>query len=154
MIEITISTLIHTVSLVVTALLVLLMLFTFRKPQAIGFFSPVISGFFSLLLLGVYWLISGAQLRVSIALVLISLGGIIGLLLAMTTRLYREGKRVMGKQSWLILLGWGSSLLVTQLLTLTGAGLAASIGLMGLVFSTGTTLGRDLNLFVRRLRVE
>ena len=81
-------------------------------------------------------------------------GGIIGLLLAMTTRLYREGKRVMGKQSWLILLGWGSSLLVTQLLTLTGAGLAASIGLMGLVFSTGTTLGRDLNLFVRRLRVE
>ena len=53
-----------------------------------------------------------------------------------------------------MLLGWGSSLLVTQLLTLTGAGLAASIGLMGLVFSTGTTLGRDLNLFVRRLRVE
>ena len=55
MIEITISTLIHTVSLVVTALLVLLMLFTFRKPQAIGFFSPVISGFFSLLLFVLFW---------------------------------------------------------------------------------------------------
>ncbi len=153
MIEITLSTLIHTVSLVVTALLVLLMLFTFRKPRAVSILSPIFSVFFSLLLLGVYWIISGAELRISIALVMISLGGIIGLLLAMSTRLYREGNRVMGKQSWLILLGWGSSLLVTQLLTLTGAALAASIGLMGLVFNTGITLGRDLNLFVRRLRI-
>jgi hypothetical protein len=49
------------------------------------------------------------------------------------------------------LLGWGGSLVLAQVLNMFGSALLASIGLMPLFLSTGTQLGINGNLFLRRL---
>jgi hypothetical protein len=130
--------------------MVILMLVTFRKPRTIGRFAPLLSALLSLLLLGLFWLLSGAHLNGLVAVPAFGLGLALGGLIGLTARLYPQGDRVMGRHSWLFLLGWGASLVLAQLLLWTGWPLAASLGLIPLVFGTGTNVGRELSLFVRR----
>lgn len=133
-----------------TFVMVIFMLVTFRKPRTIGRFAPLLSALLSLLLLGLFWLLSGAHLNGLVALPIFVLGLGLGGLIGLTARLYPQGNRVMGRHSWLFLAGWGFSLVLAQLLVLTGWPLAASLGLIPLIFSTGSNVGRELSLFIRR----
>jgi hypothetical protein len=51
----------------------------------------------------------------------------------------------------LFLLGWGASLVFSQVINLLGSGPLASVGLAGVYFSTGTQVGMHGLLFLRRL---
>ena len=133
-----------------TMLLVVVMLFTFRKPRRIGRFTPLLSALLSLLVLGLFWWISGAHLNRWVAWPLFGLGLLVGLVAGGTARLYRQGDRVMGKHSLLFLVGWGLSLVLAQMMAWSGWPLAASLGLIPLLVGTGTTAGRELVIFLRR----
>ena len=133
-----------------TMLLVVVMLFTFRKPRRIGRFTPLLSALLSLLVLGLFWWISGAHLNRWVAWPLFGLGLLVGLVAGGTARLYRQGDRVMAKHSLLFLVGWGLSLVLAQMMAWSGWPLAASLGLIPLLVGTGTTAGRELVIFLRR----
>ena len=134
----------------ITFLLVILMVITFRKPRAIGRFAPLLSILLSLLLLALFWILSGAHLPWLVAVPLFALGLALGGVIGFTARMYPQGGRVMGRHSWLFLLGWGASLVLAQLLVWTSWPLAASLGLAPLVLSTATNVGREGAMLVRR----
>ena len=146
----TILSLLNLVCAAFTIALVIVMLITFRKPRVIGRFTPLLSILISLLLLGVFWLLSGAHLPWLVAVPLFALGLGLGGVIGFTARLYPQGGRVMGRHSWLFLAGWGASLVLAQLLAWTGWPLAASLGLAPLVLSTATNTGREAALLLRR----
>jgi hypothetical protein len=133
-----------------TLLMVVVMLFTFRKPRPIGRLTPLLSMLLSLLLLALFWLLSVAYLNGWVAIVVFGLGLMLGLVIGLTTRMFPQGGRVLGKYSWLFLAGWGGSVVLAQMLTWSGWALAASLGIIPLLFSTGSIVGREATLFIRR----
>ena len=133
-----------------TILMVLVMLITFRKPRPIGRFTPLLSMLLSLLLLALFWLLSGVTLNGLVALLVFGLGLAAGLVIGLTTRLVTQGRRVLGRYSWLFLAAWGGSVVLAQLLAWSGWALAAALGIIPLLFSTGSLVGREATLFIRR----
>lgn len=134
-----------------TVAMTFLMLLTFRKERRIGALSPLISAALTLLLLPGFILLSGARLNLLVGLPILAVGLAIGFLRGMTTRLYYKDGEVVGRNSMLFLLGWGGSLVLAQLLSMGGSPLLASIGLIPAFLSTGTQVGMNGNIFVRRL---
>ncbi|MGD9029514.1 MAG: hypothetical protein PVG25_06845 [Anaerolineae bacterium] len=141
-------------SAVFTLVLTVLMLFNFRKERRIGAVSPLLSAAVSLLLLPVFMLLSGARLKLLLGIPILALGLLIGFLRGMATRLTYKDGQVIGRNSMLFLLGWGGSLVLAQLLTLGGSALLASVGLMPMFLSTGTQVGMNGNIFLRRLMMK
>ncbi len=150
----TIFRLIGFLSAVFTVAMTILMLFTFRKERRVGLFAPLLSAVLSLVMLPVFILLSGARLNPLLAIPLFAFGLLIGFLRGLTTRLYYKGGQVVGRNSMLFLLGWGGSLVIAQLLNLLGSALLASVGLMPLFLSTGTQVGMNANIFLRRLMMR
>jgi hypothetical protein len=137
-----------------TAVTVLITLFTFRKERPVGVISPLVSAFLSFAMLPIYILFSGARLNLILGIPILLFGVLVGFLRGLATRLYSRQGQVVGKNSMFFLLGWGGSLVLAQLLTLTGSTLLASVGLLPLFLSTGTQVGINANLFLRRLLVQ
>ena len=150
----TILRLIGFLGAVFTVAMTVLMLFTFRKERRINAFSPFLSAVLSLVMLPVFILMSGARLNLLLAIPILALGLVVGLLRGLTTRLTYKDGQVVGRNSQLFLLGWGGSLVVAQLLNLFGSALLASIGLMPVFLSTGTQVGMNGNVFLRRLMMR
>ena len=141
-------------SAVFTLAMTVLMLFTFRKERRISTFSPLWSAVLSLVMLPVFILLSGARLNLLLAIPILALGLLAGFLRGLTTRLTYKDGQVVGRNSRLFLLGWGGSLVLAQLLNLFGSALLASVGLMPLFLSTGTQVGMNGNVFLRRLMMQ
>lgn len=137
-----------------TLAITILMLFTFRKERRINALSPFVSAALSLIMLPVFVLLSGARLNLLIGLPILILGLLVGFLRGLTTRLYYDNGQVMGKNSWLFLLGWGLSLALAQLLNFLGSALLASLGLIPMFLSTGTQVGINTTIFLRRLMIR
>jgi hypothetical protein len=138
-------------TLVMTAWMVI----SFRKERPIGVLPTLISVVVSLVLLPVLVLLTGVRLNPLMALPLLAQGLMLGGLQGFTTRLYRRADgRVMGKRSWLFLLGWGGSLALVQVLNLLDSALLASLGLVPMVLTTGTQVGADATILLRRLRMR
>jgi hypothetical protein len=137
-----------------TLALTVLMLFNSRKERRIGTVSPLLSAAVSLLLLPVFMLLSRARLNLVLGLPILAVGLLIGFLRGMTTRLYYKDGQVMGRNSMLFLLGWGGSLVLAQLLSTLGSALLASIGLLPMFLSTGTQVGMNGTIFLRRLMMQ
>ena len=151
----TILRLIGLLGALLTAAMTVLMLFTFRKERRINVFSPLWSAVLSLVMLPVFILLSGARLNLLLAIPILALGLLVGFLRGLTTRLtYKKDGQVVGRNSQLFLLGWGGSLVVAQLLNLFGSAFLASVGLMPLFLSTGTQVGMNGNVFLRRLMMR
>jgi hypothetical protein len=150
----TILRLIGFLSAVLTAAMTVFMLFTFRKERPISTFSPFLSAVLSLVMLPVFTLLSGARLNLLLAIPILALGLLVGFLRGLTTRLTYKDGQVMGRNSLLFLLGWGGSLVVAQLLNLFGSAFLASVGLMPVFLSTGTQVGMNGNVFLRRLMMQ
>lgn len=134
-----------------TLVMTLFALVAFRKERRIGVLSPLISMVVSLVVLPVFMLVSGARLNLLLALPVMAFGLLAGFLRGQTTRLYYKEGRVVGRHSLFFLLGWGASLALSQLLSLFESTLLASVGLLPLFLSTGTQVGIDGNIFLRRL---
>ena len=150
----TILRLIAFLGAVFTVAMTVLMLFTFRKERRISTFSPLWSAVLSLVMLPVFILLSGARLNLLLAIPILALGLLAGFLRGLTTRLTYKDGQVVGRNSRLFLLGWGGSLVLAQLLNLFGSALLASVGLMPLFLSTGTQVGMNGNVFLRRLMMR
>ena len=86
-----------------------------------------------------------------LGLLLLGGGVLVGVIRGQATRLYFQGQQVVARNSMLFLLGWIASLLISQLLTTFGSVLWAAVGLMPLFVSTGTQVGMQGNILVRRL---
>lgn len=150
----TILRLIGFLGAVFTVAMTVLMLFTFRKERRISTFSPLWSAVLSLVMLPVFILLSGARLNLLLAIPILTLGLLAGFLRGLTTRLTYKDGQVVGRNSRLFLLGWGGSLVLAQLLNLFGSALLASVGLVPLFLSTGTQVGMNGNVFLRRLMMQ
>jgi hypothetical protein len=150
----TILRLIGFLGVVLTVAMTVLMLFTFRRERTISTFSPFLSAVLSLVMLPVFILLSGARLNLLLAIPILALGLLIGFLRGLTTRLTYKDGQVVGRHSLFFLLGWGGSLVLAQLLNLFGSALLASVGLVPLFLSTGTQVGMNGNVFLRRLMMR
>lgn len=137
-----------------TVAMTLAMVLTFRKERRIGLFAPLISGLLSLVLLPIFIALSGASLNLCIGLPILILGGVLGYLRGQTTKMYYKDSEVVGRASIFFLLLWGVSLILAQLLNIVGSVLLSAIGLIPLFFSTGTQVGLNANIFLRRLLLQ
>lgn len=141
-------------SAMLTLILTLFMLVNFSKERRISKLAPVFSAAVSLLMLPVFIVLGGARVNLRLGVSLLAVGLCVGFLRGISTKLYYRDGRVMGRNSSLFLLGWGGSLVLAQLLNMGGSALLSSIGLVPVFFSTGTQLGMNANIFVRRLNME
>ena len=150
----TILRLIGFLGAVFTVAMTVLMLFTFRQERRINIFSPFLSAVLSLVMLLVFIFLSGARLNLLLAIPILALGLLVGFLRGLTTRLTYKDGQVMGRNSLLFLLGWGGSLVLAQLLNLFSSAFLASVGLVPVFLSTGTQVGMNGNVFLRRLMMR
>lgn len=150
----TIFRLIGFLGVVFTVAMTLFMLFNFRKERRINTFSPLWSAVLSLVMLPIFILLSGARLNLLLGTPILALGLLLGFLRGLATRLYYKDGQVVGRNSMLFLLGWGGSLVIAQLLNMVGSVSLASVGLMPVFLSTGTQVGMNGNIFLRRLMMR
>jgi hypothetical protein len=143
--------LVAVLSVVFNLAVVVLMLVTFRKERRIGVLSLLLSLVLSGMILFAFILLSGARLRWIFAVPGLFLGLVVGLVGGALTRLYRREGDIVGRYSLLLLVGWGGSLLLSQVLNLFGSATLSAVGLIPLYLSTGTQVGMNLSLFARRL---
>jgi len=130
------------------------MLISFRRERRIRSSALLWSAALSLAMLPVFMLLSGARLNFWVGLPILALGLLVGVLRGQSARLYYKKGQVVGKHSWLFLLGWGISLALAQILNLFGSALLASLGLAPMFLSTGTQVGINGSMLVRRLRMR
>jgi hypothetical protein len=150
----TIFRLIGLLGAVFTVAMTVFMLFTFRKERRITTFSPFLSMVLSVATLPIFMLLSGARLNLLLAFPIVAFGLLVGFLRGRATLLYYKEGQVMGRHSLFFLLGWGGSLALGTLLNLSGSALLASIGLLPLFLNTGTQVGINANIFLRRLVMQ
>jgi len=144
-------TLINLICFGLTAAMIVVMLIFFRRERRIKVGGMLVSLFLSVLILPVFIWLSGARLNWGLGLLLLGGGVLVGVIRGQATRLYFQGQQVVARNSMLFLLGWIASLLISQLLTTFGSVLWAAVGLMPLFVSTGTQVGMQGNILVRRL---
>ncbi len=127
------------------------MLVAFRRDRRIGVGSLSLSIAISVVALLAYVLISGARTSWIAAVAALALGLAIGSVRGLTTRLSWRDGQVVGRNSWLFLLAWGCSYAIAHLLNLFHLPLLSSSGLILLCLSTGTQVGVNANILIRRL---
>ena len=132
-----------------TAAMTVVMLLTYRVPRRIAVFPLFLSILLSGIALPVFVWLSGARLNLWIGVPAFLVGLVIGAIRGLTTRLSYGGGQVVGRRSWLFLLGWGGSLVLAQALAMAGSALLASAGLIPLYLTTGTEVGVQANLLLR-----
>jgi hypothetical protein len=102
------------------------------------------------LLVNIIFLHQAFSVFIGPALLILGLG--FGLAWGQTARLYTRQNALMCKRSVMHLVFWGISYGLTQLLATFTTAVWVTGGLAAMFFSTGSTLGTNLNLLVRMLR--
>jgi len=95
-------------------LMTAVMLFGFRKPRRVTFFSSLFSALMSIVIPVIYILITGVRPDLRLTLPFISLGMLLGFIRGATMKLSFVGDQVVGRHSILFLLLWGLSLALNQ----------------------------------------
>jgi hypothetical protein len=151
------DTIFHIISILgmlFTLAMTVLTLLRSRQEKRTSVLGPLFSILISLAILPVFILLSGARLNLLIAIPILVVGLLVGFLRGLTIRLYYKNGQVVGKNSLLFLLGWGGSLALAQIFNILGSALLASIGLIPVFLSTGTHVGMDANVLLRRLMIK
>ncbi len=146
--------LISTISAVLSAAMIAYVVFTYRHERRIGRWSALVPILVSLAILVVFLFLSGAWLNPVVAAPVLVLGLLIGYLRGLSTRLYFRDGQVVGRNSQLFLLGWGGSVVLVQVLNTWGSVALASVGLLTVYLGTGTQVGINANIFLRRMRMR
>jgi hypothetical protein len=125
-----------------------------RREQRLKLFTPIVGLAMApiTLLINILCLRQAFSACLGPALLICGLG--FGVAWGQTTRLYIKGDALVGKRSVLHLVFWGISYAVTQILTSFAPAMYVVGGLATMFFSTGSTLGTNLNLLVRQLRMR
>ena len=129
------------------------MLFTFRKPRRITFFSSLLSVLISLIMPVIFLVITGVKPDLRLSLPFFSFGLLLGFLRGVTMKLEFVGEEVVGRHSWFFLLVWGVSLALNQGLNTLNSSILTAAGLAVLFTSTGTQVGFYGILAARRLAI-
>ena len=132
-------------------LMTAVMLFGFRKPRRVTFFSSTFSALMSIVIPVSYLLVTGLRPDLRLALPFISLGMLLGFIRGATMQLSFVGDQVVGRHSILFLLFWGLSMALNQALSRPYPTAWMAVGLAALFLSTGTQVGFYGILAVRRL---
>jgi hypothetical protein len=125
-----------------------------RKEQRLSLASPVIGLAMApmTLLINIVFLHQAFQQYLGPAMLIFGLG--LGLAWGQTTRMYAKGKRLVGKRSIMHLVFWGISYAITQVLATFAPAFVVAGGLATMFFSTGSTLGTNLNILARQLQMR
>lgn len=142
------------VSAVAIAGITIVTLFASNKERCLNPLTLLFSIVVALLMLPVFMFLSHARLNLLLALPLLAFGFIVGLVWGLTTRMYFKRGHVVGRPSLLALGVWGGSWVLSQISNLFGSPLFAALGLVPLVFTTGTQVGRDSNILLRLWMVK
>ena len=128
----------------------LMMVRSIRRAHKITSRSLVFQLAFSPAFLILYSLLLGVTVAIKWAVPLTMLGIGLGSIWAQSTDLSLRGGRVYGSRSVWYLLVWCATYAVTQLLALFGTDGAVAGGLATMIFSTGSAIGMNGNLLLRR----
>lgn len=145
---------IQIISLIASLVLTAIMVFTIRKPRLVSARGKLLSIGISLIMLFFYLLISGARLNSAVSLPVFILGFLIGALRGFTLRFDIDEEQVLVRGSWIFLLAWGGSWLITQMVAFLASSLLFSISLILVYLSTGTQVGLEGITLVRRSLVR
>jgi hypothetical protein len=122
-----------------------------RKEQRVKLSTPVIGLIMAPLSLLVNLLFMHQAVPYLLGPMLLILGLGFGLAWGQTNRLYQKEGNLVGKRSWLHLVFWAISYIITQVLASFASAWYVAGGLATMFFSTGSTLGTNLNLLSRQL---
>ncbi len=122
-----------------------------RRETRVSRLAPFIAVGTTLLGTFLYVVITRAPVNSILAWGFVGFGFLIGLLQGQSTRLYYRGRTIFGKRSTAYLVLWGLAYLVSLALAHVGNAALYAIGILGMMFGLGTTVGANLNLFVRQL---
>lgn len=139
-------------SIPLTALMIWGLIRQTRREQPVSLRSPALGLVMGplMLLINLVLIQQAAPAFTGPALLVLGLG--FGLAWGQTARLYARSGRAVARRSVLHLVFWAASYSITQLLaTIAPAWLVAG-GLAAMFFSTGSSLGTNLNLLIRQLR--
>jgi len=145
-----ISYILNFLAILSTLVMTILMLWIFRKARPINHLSPLLSILVCLEILFFFTILSGSRLNLWLSGFLLLTGGLIGLLRGLLDKLEIQNGVVLGKMPLIFLLGWGISLALAQSLNMFSSILFSSLGLIPLIFTTGTQAGISAGLFLRR----
>lgn len=138
-------------SSMLTAVATVAMVVTFGRERRVGSASRLLSIAISVIAVLVYVLISGARTSWLAALAALGIGLAIGSVRGLLVQLSWRDGRVVGRNSWLLLLVWGMSYAAANLFNLSRSPLLSSSGLILLCLSTGTQVGDGAALIIRSL---
>ncbi|MBI5032047.1 MAG: hypothetical protein HZB51_16060 [Chloroflexi bacterium] len=142
------------VSAIIIAGITLVVLFASNKERCLNPLTLLFSIAMALMMLPVFMFQSHARLNLWLALPLLAFGFVVGLVWGLTTRVYFKQGHVVGKPSLLALGVWGGAWVLSQVSNLFGSSLLTALGLVPLVFATGTQVGRDSNILLRLLVIK
>lgn len=125
-----------------------------RKEQPLRLSTPIFGLAMAPLALLVNVLLLRQTFSVYLGPAVLVLGLGFGLAWGQTTRLYASEGALVAKRSVLHLLFWGVSYAITQLLSTFTKTVWVAGGLATMFFSTGSSLGTNLNLLVRQVRAR
>jgi hypothetical protein len=122
-----------------------------RKPRPIKPLPVLGSAVWSLAVLSIFVLVSGAWLHPLIAGGCLALGALSGLVRGLSARLTSNQGEVCVRLSGVSTLLWGVALALAQLLAIRGSAAWAALGLVPLYLTTGSEFVFYGVLFIRRL---
>ncbi len=120
-----------------------------KKTSTLRIRSHLISIVFSMLMLIINILFLKSAVNLWLVTLAFFLGLAFGFLWGLTTRLTLRGRQVLGRRSILFVIFWLVSLVITYILSLIASRQVVALGLGGMFFSAGTTIGTNLNLILR-----
>jgi hypothetical protein len=133
----------------ISIILIIVMLFTFRKVRSVSIKAPLISIIVCLIGFIIYKEIIGTSLSAQLLWVLAIIGFILGMWQGKKTNVWLEdGKRKAQNTMWFIVI-WALGFGFNQLLAVTVQALSMNLGIGALSFSTGITMGAQVIIFMK-----
>jgi hypothetical protein len=134
---------------IISIILIIVMLLTFRKVRSVSVKAPLISIAVSLVGFIIYKAIIGTSLSSQLLWVLAITGIILGMWQGKKTDVWLEdGKRKAQNTMWFIVI-WALGFGFNQLLAVTGQALSMNLGIGSLSFTTGITMGAQGMIFMK-----
>lgn len=134
-----------------SAIMLLITIRMLRRETRVSRLAPFIAIGTTLLSTFFYLVITNAPVNSILVWVFLGLGFLVGLMQGQSTKIYYRGNAIFGKRSAAYLVLWGLAYLVSLALVHLGNAALHAFAILGMVFGVGTTVGANLNLFVRQV---
>ena len=139
---------------IISFLLIVLMLLTFRRVRSISIRAPLISIAVSVLVIVLYGFIIGASIPTVVLLAIGVAGLLLGLWQGKNTKIWMENGKGKAQNTFWFLVVWAICYGVNQSLVVAGQQLSMNLGIGAMSLGTGVTVGTQGTLLVKLLRVS